>query len=434
MPASPIFCFQEMRTLLKIVHRVCCGIDVHKKFVVATIAATNSNNVTTYQEQTFQTFTRDLLRLRNWLVENKCPIVCMESTGKYWIPVHNILEDYCSITLANPRFVKNIPGKKTDKRDSMWLADLHKHGLVSGSYVPCKAIRELRDLFRYKSKLTNFSSSEKNRVQNSLTVSNIMLSSVVSDTFGKSSLDIINHLIAQPNNTSFDFTPMLRTSLKKKSEEIGKAIEGRISKEQSLKLAVCFKHHSIIHKCMDIIDGQIAELIKPFKVQIQLISTMPGITVKSAANIIAEIGPDMSVFLSDKHICSWAGLTPQCNESAGKKKSVRISRAGVYVKPLLVQCANAAVRDKSCPVFKNRYEKIKKRRGHKRAIIAVARMMLTCIYHMLLKNEAFNYSLYEVPSPASKESSKFNTVQQAILFLKKSGYNVDTLQLAAPPS
>jgi transposase len=434
MPAPPIFCFQEMRTLLKILYRICCGIDVHKKFVVATISITNSNNVTTYQTQVFQTFHCDLLKLRNWLVENKCRIVCMESTGKYWIPVFNVLEDYCSITLANPRFVKNIPGKKSDTRDSVWLTDLQKHGLVPGSYIPCKAIRELRDLFRYKSKLSNFASSEKNRVQNSLTVSNIMLSSVVSDTFGKSSLDIINHLIAHPGDTSFDFASMLRTSLKKKSAEISKAIEDRISKEQALKLEVCFNHHSAIHKCMDIIDSQIAKLIKPFKRPIQLLDTLPGITEKSAANVIAEIGVDMSVFHSSKHLCSWAGLTPQCNESAGKKKSVRISRAGVYLKPLLVQCANAAIRDKSCTVFKDRYAKIKKRRGHKRAIIAVARMMLTCIYHMLLKNEAFNSSLYEVPSPASKESSKFNDVQQAIEVLKMNGYDVDNLQLLAPPA
>jgi transposase len=434
MPAPPIFCFQEMRTLLKIVHRVCCGIDVHKKFVVATIAATDSNNITTYSTQTFQTYTRDLLRLRNWLVENNCPTVCMESTGKYWIPVFKILEDYCTITLANPRSVKNIPGKKTDKRDSIWLADLHKHGLVLGSYIPCKAIRELRDFFRYKSKLTHFASSEKNRVQNSLTVSNIMLANVVSDTFGKSSLEIIHHLIAHPGDISFNFESMLRTSLKKKTAEIAKAIEGRISDEQALKIAVCFKHHANIHQCMAIIDERISALIMPYRHQILLLASLPGITEKSAANIIAEIGPDMSVFLSSKHLCSWAGVCPQCNETGGKKKSVRISRAGVYIKPLLIQCANAAVRDKTCTVFKVRYESIKRRRGHKRAIIAVARMMLTCIYHMLLKNEAFNSSLYEVPSPASKESSKFNDVQQAIQFLKINGYDVDNLQLLAPPA
>jgi len=415
--------------MLKIVHPVCCGVDIHKKFIVATIASTNFSNITTYQTKKFNTFTRDLLSFNNWLVENQCPVVCMEFTGKYWIPVFNILEHYCSITLANPRFAKNIPGKKTDKRDSVWLADLNKHGLVPGSFIPCKAIRELRDLFRYRDKLTNFSSSEKNRVQNSLTVSNIMLSSVVSDTFGKSSLDIIKHLISYPGDTSFDYTSMLRKKLKDKAVEVGKAIEGRISQEQALKLAVCFNHPTNIQECIGVIDNAIHNLIQPYKELIEVLATIPGITEKSAAIIIAEISTDMSVFHSSKHLCSQAGVTPQSNESAGKKKSVHISHAGVYIKPLFVQCANAAIRDKNCPVFKYRYEDIKKRRGLKRAIIAIARMMLTCIYNMLLKKESFNASLYEVSSPASKES-KIDSIQQAILFLQRNGYNVDTLQLA----
>jgi len=413
--------------LLKIVHKVCCGIDVHKKFVVATIASTNSCNITSYQTRKFTTFTRDLMALNNWLAENSCQSVCMESTGKYWIPVYNVLEHCCNITLANPGFVRNILGKKTDKRDSVWLANLHKHGLVPGSYIPSKQIRELRDLFRYRYKLVSFSSSEKNRVQNSLTVSNVMLSSVFSNTFGKTSLDILNHMIANPGDTSFDFTPMLRKGIKASTEDIGKAIEGSFSNEQIAKMSVCFDHFDFLKDCIGKIDTAISQLIVPFKDQIQLLATMPGIAEKSAAAIIAEISVDMSAFHSSKHLCSWAGLTPQSNESAGKKKSVRISRAGAYIKPLLVQCANAAIRDKKCDVFRRRYDKIKKRRGHKRAIIAIARMMLTCIYHMLVKNEPFNASLYESPSPNIKENKVINDFQQAILALQVKGYNVDAL-------
>ncbi len=418
--------------MLKIVYPICCGIDVHKKFVIATIATTNDKNVTSYQTRRFNTFKNDLIALNNWLVENKCKDVCMESTGKYWIPVFNVLEDFCTITHANPRYVKNIPGKKTDKRDSIWLADLHKHALVKGSFIPSKPIRELRDLIRYKSKLTNVSSSEKNRVQNSLTVSNIMLANVVSDTFGKSASSIIKHMIENPDIIDFDYSSMLHKSLKKKSDEIEQAVAGKFSKEQAANLSVCYEHYNSVEKCIEILEATILELSLPFKEQIDIIATLPGIKQASATAILSEIGTDMSVFTSDKHLCSWAGLTPQSNESAGKKKSVRISRAGVYIKPLLVQCANAAVKDKSCTVFKNRYEAIKKRRGHKRAIIATARMILTCIYHMLSKNEPFNPLLYDDNAKSKKRNQQDSlSIEQAIAFLQANGYTVNISDLVA---
>jgi len=347
----------------------------------------------------------------------------MESTGKYWIPIFNVLELSCRVIDANPKYVRNIPGKKTDKKDSIWLADLHKYGLVKGSFIPPKAKRELRDILRYRFKLVNASTSEKNRFQNSLTVSNIMLSNVVSDTFGKSASEIIRFMIDNPETTNFDYTSMLRKSLKKKSEDIGKAITGSLSKEQATKLSICLDHFESIHKCIDVMDAFILELSSSFKSQIDIVDTLPGVTEKSATAIISEIGIDMTVFGSAKHLCSWAGLTPQSNESAGKKKSVKISRAGVFIKPLLVQCANAAIKDKSCPYFKHRYDSIKSRRGHKRAIIAIARMLLTCIYNMLSRNEAFNPSLYEDRSPKRKREG-FSNVDDAIAFLLANGYSV----------
>ena len=176
---------------LKIVYKICCGIDVHKKFVVACIAKTNNQGVTTYESHHFSTYTKGLKQLLKWLLEHNCKDVCMESTGKYWIPVYNVLEKDCSIVLAHPKYVKAIRGKKTDKKDAKWIADLFKHDLVAGSFMPPADIRQLRDLMRYRSKLTNFRSSEKNRLQNSLTVSNIQLGNVVSDTFGKSAQAIV---------------------------------------------------------------------------------------------------------------------------------------------------------------------------------------------------------------------------------------------------
>lgn len=408
--------------MLKIVYPICCGIDVHKKFVVATIATTDKNNVTIYSTKQFNTYTRDLQKLKDWLLSHDCKEVCMESTGKYWIPVYNILEESCRITLANPKYIKGIPGKKTDKRDSIWIADLHKHALVRGSFIPPKKIREFRDLTRYRFKLTNIRSSEKNRFQNSLTVSNIMISSIVSDTFGKSASAIIKYAMENPTETNVDFTSFLHRSMLSKADEINVSMQGSISKEQSAKMSICLKHHDYINACISQLDTAISLIAREFKPQLQILATVPGITIESATNIISEIGVDMSVFQDAKHLCSWAGLTPQNNESAGKKKSVRISRAGVYLKPLLVQCANAAIKNKSCPYFKHRYESIKKRRGHKRAIIAIARMLLVCIYNMLVKNECFNNSVYE--EYLVRDTKSQTNINKMIVFLQSQGFVV----------
>ena len=414
--------------MLKIVYPTCCGIDVHKKFVVATVGITNKSGVTDYQTKQFSTFTDDLERLLSWLKSQNCTNVCMESTGKYWIAPFNILENDCDVFVANPKYVKGIRGKKTDKKDSIWLCDLHKHGLVPNSFIPPKIIRDIRDLMRYRFKLINFKSSEKNRIQNSLTVSNIMLSSVVSDTFGKSSMKIINHLLDNPLDTQFDVSPLLHKSIKASAETVSKSINGKLSKVQADKMRVCFSHYDSIETCISNIESTVLELVEPFTRQIEIVLTLPSVKdIFTAITIIGEIGVDMSAFTSSKHLCSWAGLTPQNNESAGKKKSVRVSRAGVYIKPLLVQCANAAIKSKECTYFKTRYDQIKKRRGHKKAIIAIAHMLLNCIYHMLSKNEAFNYDLYKADVKPQQNYAPHITEEMAIRYLQTLGYPIPDL-------
>lgn len=408
--------------MLKIVYPICCGIDVHKTFVVATIAATNCENITTYQTKRFSTFTKDLRALALWLSDNQCVYVCMESTGKYWIPVYTILEPSCQITLAHPKYVRAIRGKKTDKKDSIWIADLHKHGLVPGSFIPPADIREIRDLLRYRSKLVSFASSEKNRVQNSLTVSNIMLSSVVSDTFGKSASAILSHLLKHPNDKDFDFRPLLHGSMLKKQDDIALAIDGTISEVQAGKINLCLNHLSAIKSYITQIEETAMKLAVSYHSAIVIIQSVPGISQFSALAILSEIGADMAMFHSAKHLCSWAGLAPSNDQSAGKKKSVRISRAGVYIKPLLVQCANAAIKDKNFPHYRNRYEAIKHRRGHKRAIIAIARMMLTAIYNMLSTGELFNPALYE--KLQCKPGFVASSEEYAVKLLQCLGYSV----------
>lgn len=408
---------------LKIVYKICCGIDVHKTFVVACIATTNKQGVTTYESHRFSTYTKGLKELLQWLLAHNCKDVCMESTGKYWIPVYNVLEEQCSIVLAHPKYVKAIRGKKTDKKDAKWIADLFKHDLVAGSFMPSADIRQLRDLMRYRYKLTCFSSSEKNRLQNCLTVSNIQLGNVVSDTLGKSSQKILDKILENPLDTSFDIEPLIHGSMKKKLPELELAVEGFITPEQAGKLKVIKEHLGDLESRKAELEQLILALASPYQQKLDIILTAPSInSIFTAIGIISEIGVNMEAFPSAKHLCSWAGLTPTNNESAGKKKSVRVSKAGCYIKPLLVQCANAVVTSKKHPEIRNRYLRLKKRRGHKKAIIAIARMLLTALYHMLKNEENYNAELYRKSDllPTEREI----TIEQAIIMVQFQGYKI----------
>lgn len=406
--------------MLKIVYPICCGMDVHKSFVVACIATTNDHGVTNYKSKRFSTFTGDLRRCAAWLSENNCKDICMESTGKYWIPIYNILEHTCNIVLAHPKYVKAIRGKKTDKRDAKWIADIFKHDLVSGSFIPPADIRQLRDLVRYHWKLTNFNVGEKNRAQNCLTVSNIKLDDVFSDVFGKAASAITTRLLE--SNEPFDVKPYLTKNIKKPIEQIQAAVDGEMCAEQAEKLRIIRSHMDSLELCKLNLESLILSTAEKYIPQLNLVMTAPGIQSFAAIGIISEIGVDMSVFPTSKHLCSWAGLTPQNNESAGKKKTTRISRAGAYIKPLLVQCALCAIRTKQFPEVRNRYLALKKRRGHKKAIIAIARMLLTAIYNILKWNEVYNSELYRKADrpPAHREVS----VEEAVFILQRQGYLV----------
>ena len=406
--------------MLKIVYPICCGMDVHKSFVVACIATTNDHGVTNYKSKRFSTFTGDLRRCADWLSENNCKDVCMESTGKYWIPIYSILEHTCNIVLAHPKYVKAIRGKKTDKRDAKWIADIFKHDLVSGSFIPPADIRQLRDLVRYHWKLTNFNVGEKNRAQNCLTVSNIKLDDVFSDVFGKAASAITTRLLE--SNEPFDVKPYLTKNIKKPIEQIQAAVDGEMCAEQAEKLRIIRSHMDSLELCKLNLESLILSTAEKYIPQLNLVMTAPGIQSFAAIGIISEIGVDMSVFPTSKHLCSWAGLTPQNSESAGKKKTTRISRAGAYIKPLLVQCALCAIRTKQFPEVRNRYLALKKRRGHKKAIIAIARMLLTAIYNILKWNEVYNSELYRKADrpPAHREVS----VEEAVFILQRQGYLV----------
>lgn len=376
---------------MEVIYPKACGVDVHKTFIVAVIC--DSTSITPkYLRKRFSTFNNDLIRFKDWLLENDCFNVCMESTGKYYVPVYNALENHISnVVVANPKWVKAIKGEKDDNKDAKWIADLFKLGLVRSSYIPSKDFRVLREFTRYRYKLTNTKTSEKNRFTNALTVGNCKLDMVFTDIFGKSSQSIIDIILTNDTFSDEDIIRCLRKNCKSSNDDILSSINGiQFTNEQKLRINIVKDHIDYLIKQINNLDNIIDSLVAPYESYIDLLCTIPGVDRNSAIGIISEISNDISQFKSHYHLTSWAGLAPGCNESAGKKKSVKISRAGVYLKPYLVEIAHCAIKDKTNSYYAKKFEKISKRRGKKRAYIAIARKILVAIYHMFETGEVWS--------------------------------------------
>ena len=416
---------------MEVIYPKACGVDVHKSFIVAVICDSTSVKPQ-YLRKRFSTFNNSLIEFRNWLLANDCQNVCMESTGKYYVPVYNALEGHISnVVVANPKWVRCIKGEKDDNKDAKWIADLFKLGIVRSSFIPNKDIRILRELTRYLYKLTNMRTSEKNRFTNALTVGNCKLDMVFSDIFGKSSSAIINTILSQNEYDDEDILKNIDKHCKSSNEDILNSISG-ISWEDSQKqrMNVIQEHIDYLDKSIKTIREIIDSIVSPYESAINLLCSVPGVDRKSAITIISEIGTDMSQFSSHYRLASWAGLAPGCNESAGKKKSVKISRAGVYLKPTLVEVAHCAVKDKGNDYYAKKFNLISKRRGKKRAYIAIARKILVAIYHMLSTGELFNPTDASKVETSDKDKIKFtkNNFMQSTKQLISLGLTVDDLQ------
>ena len=311
---------------MEVIYPKACGVDVHKSFIVAVIC--DSTSITPkYLRKRFSTFNNDLIRFKDWLLENDCQNVCMESTGKYYVPVYNALEnDISNVVVANPKWVKAIKGEKDDNKDAKWIADLFKMGLVRSSYIPSKDFRILREFTRYRYKLTNTKSSEKNRFTNALTVGNCKLDMVFSDIFGKSSQSIVDIILNNDDFSDEDIISCLRKNCKSSQEDILSSIDGiQLTTEQKLRITIVKDHIDYLINQIDKLNNIIDILVKPYESYIDLLCTIPGIDRNSAIGVLSEISNDTSQFKSHYRLTSWAGLAPGCNESAGKKKSVKIS-------------------------------------------------------------------------------------------------------------
>jgi len=406
----------------KILKNNCCGLDVHKTWIYACIGITDSNKRTEYKQARFSSFTKGLNGLCDWLAKYNCNDVCMESAGKYWIPVFNILEkNNIRVTLSHPKYTRPQKGNKTDCKDAKWICDLYMCGMANPSFIPPADIRELRDLVRYRFKLTCMVTSEKNRAHNCLTVSGLKLDDVFSGIFGKSSRSITEQILQHPGET-FDVTPFVDGRCKTPIEEIQAAVDGAISEEQAVKLRQCLNHidESELHKAE--IEREIFRLSEKYESVLNLIRTVPGFDKNplAAIQVLSETGGDMSVFPTAKNPVSWAGCCPRNDQSNRKIKSTGISRAGSCFKPVLVQVANALIKSKKHPEFATHYRRIKARRGHKKAIIAICCMILTAIWHILTDLKPYTPEGFPESRPVNKE--KVLTTSQALNLLKQRGY------------
>lgn len=365
-----------------------CGLDVHQATVVACLLVALKNGNVTKQIQTLNTTTRQLVKLREWLLAEGCTHVAMESTGVYWKPVFAILEGYFELVVANAQHVKKVPGRKTDVKDAEWLADLLCHGLLRSSFVPPKPIRELRDLLRYRRKLVESQSAERNRLLKLLETANIKLSSVASDVFGVSGLLMLRALV-EGKATPAEMAQLAKGRLRNKVQDLELALEGKIEEHHRFLLQLQLHRLQAVEKDLYELEQRIQEKLQPYATQQTLLQEIPGVDRTVAAVIIAEMGVDMSVFTSVSQLASWAGLCPGNNESAGKRKSSHIPKGNMYLKTALGEAANAAARAKGT-YLRDKFYRLKARRGYKRAAVAIAHKILVAVYHMLSEQVSYN--------------------------------------------
>ena len=402
----------------------CCGMDVHRDSVTACIARGPFDKA---EEELivkeFPTMTSDIKELTTWLKEHHVKTVAMESTGIYWKPIFNILEEGFEVILANARQVKNVPGLKTDKKDARWLARLLRYGLVPASFIPPRDIRELRDLTRTRRKLVGEMTRQKNRVQKVLQDANIKLSSVTTNVFGVSGEAMIRLLLENEELTEEEITFLTKGKLRSKIDLIVKAMDGNFTDHHKFLLKMHLDHIDFLSKQINKFDKKIQHKLKLYEKEYKLIQTKPGFNEVNAASIIAEIGVNMNQFQDEKHLSSWAAICPGNNESAGKRMSGKTRRGNNYLKATLTEAAWAASRTKNT-VISEKYHNIERRRGKKRAIVATAHQLLKEIYNVLKTGEPHK----ELGAETVKKRKIKMREQYMIQELTKLGYNIQPVR------
>ena len=403
----------------------CCGLDVHKKTIVACLLIGQGHQRPKKEIRTFQTVTKELAAMKDWLLSQGCTHVGMESTGVYWKPVFNILEGFFEIIVGNARHIKNVPGRKTDVKDSEWIAQLIRHGLIAKSFVPPKPIRELRDLCRYRRKLIESRTSERNRLLKLLETANIKIASVATDVFGASGTNMIKAIIEGSSNPQ-EMAELAKGRLRSKLEHLELALEGTVEQHHRSLLKLQMNRLRHIEKDIQNLERTLTERLSPYQRQIQLLDEIPGVDTLTASAIIAEIGTDMTVFKTPHHLAAWAGVCPGNNESAGKRSSGRSRKGNIHLQIVLVEAATSAAKKKGT-YLKDKFFRLKARRGYKRAAMAIAHKILVSAYHIL----ADDCSYRELGEAYLDQQDKTRVTNNLVRRLERLGYAVSIEQKVA---
>jgi transposase len=366
---------------MEVLYPKCAGLDVHKDVVVACVRIAQDGNKAAQEVKSFATTTSDLLALAEWMTQYECTHVVMEASGVYWKPVWHVLEDSFELVLANAQHVKAVPQRKSDVNDAMWLADLLAHGLIRGSFVPPKPIQEVRDLSRTRKQLAREIVQHTNRIQKVLEDGNIKLASAISNVLGQSGRRILEALIAGETNPE-KLVELCGGRLKASRKELVEALRGRVTEHHRFLLRLHLRQVDELQQGVRDLEARMGSALGDFREHLDNLTTIPGVS-ETVANVIAgEVGLDMSRFATSAHLISWAGFCPRLDESAGKHRSRRIRKGAPWLKTSLVTAAWAAIKTKGS-YLRAQFQRLKARRGQKKAIIAVAASMLTAVFHII---------------------------------------------------
>lgn len=371
---------------MKVLYRSCAGLDVHEETIVACVRVARGSRVRA-EVRTFEATTKGLLALSDWLSENEVTHVAMESTGVYWKPVWHVLETSFELVLANAMHIRNLPGRKSDVNDATWIADLLAHGLVRASFVPDTPIQELRDLTRTRKQFVREIAQHTNRIQKTLEDANLKITGLISDVVGVSGRAILESIIAGETDPK-KLLEVTKGRLKASPERLLEALHGRIRDHHRFMLKLHLGQIDALERAVHDVEARLGEVLQPFRADVELLKTMPGVSETVALVILAEIGFDMTRFPSAGHLVSWAGLCPRSDESAGKRRSTRIRHGAPWLKTVLVQAAWAASRKKNS-YFRAQFLRLRSRRGPMKAIVAVAASMLTSAFYILSRHEPY---------------------------------------------
>ena len=371
---------------MEVVHERCCGLDIHKKLIVACAIVPGSGGPPRKQVRTFGTMSDDLQQLSTWLVDQGVTHVAMESTASYWKPIYNVLEERFELLLVNAQHLKAVPGRKTDVKDAEWIADLLRHGLLKPSFVPEREQRELRELVRYRTSLVQERTAAANRLQKVLEGGNVKLASVASNILGRSGREMLEALVAGETNTAV-MAELARGRMRDKRPTLERALAGRFGPHQRFLVAEILAHIDFLDETIERLSGEIGERERPFEAVLDRLDTIPGVGRRTAEIIVAEVGPDVQRFPSAGHLAAWAGLCPGQDESAGKRRSGKTRKGNRWLRGALVEAAHSSTRTKT--YLAAQFRRLATRRGPKKAMVAVAHSILTIVYHLLLHEHPF---------------------------------------------